>query len=56
MYSASAPYSALSYPKNPTRGSLLRYAPTLPTFLTSPKDAAQPLEPSKGARIGQHGR
>lgn len=57
MYSASAApllRPILSEEPDPRQPAALR--PTLPTFLTSPKDAAQPLEPSKGARLGQHGR
>ena len=57
MYSESAApllcpiLSKEGYPRQP---AALR--PTLPTFHRPPKDAAQPLEPSKGARLGQHGR
>lgn len=57
MYSESAApllcpiLSKEGYPRQP---AALR--PTLPTFPRPPKDAAQPLEPSKGARLGQHGR
>jgi len=57
MYSAAAApllcpiLSKEGYPRQP---AALR--PTLPTFHRPPKDAAQPLEPSKGARLGQHGR
>ena len=57
MYSASAApllRPILSEEPDPRQPAALR--PTLPTFPTSPKDATQPLEPIKGARLGQHGR
>lgn len=57
MYSASAApllRPILSEEPDPRQPAALR--PTLPTFPRPPKDATQPLEPSKGARLGQHGR
>lgn len=56
MYSASAAplLRPLLCGEADPRQPATRY-PTLLTLPTSPKDATQPLEPSKGARLGQHG-
>lgn len=57
MYSTSAASllrPILSEEPDPRQPAALR--PTLPNLPTSPKDATQPLERGKGARLGQHGR
>ena len=57
MYSASAApllRPILSDEAYPRQAAAL--CPTRLTLPTSPKEATQPLEPNKGASLGQHGR